>query len=160
LTLGKRWRIFSTGTQNGRATGAISTRCDFGHLARRFLCQNGRPQDSQNIAAQLVDAGNIDVILSGGGELPSRAQGGDARWRDLLLEMQRRNYDLVRTKSELESIPPRAPRLPGSFRGQPLAFANEIQPRDRSQPWRKWSSSDYPISITQRPPGDRQQPRG
>ena len=89
-----RWRIlFDLARKHGRATGLISNAAISGHLAAPPLSP-GRadPQDSQNIAAQLVDAGNIDVIL-GGGEadfLPEHKEGRRKDGRDLLLEMQRR----------------------------------------------------------------------
>jgi alkaline phosphatase len=133
--------LFDLARKHGRATGLISNAAISDTSPAAFYARTADPQDSQNIAAQLVDAGNIDVIL-GGGEadfLPEHKEGRRKDGRDLLLEMQRRNYDLVRTKSELESIPPRrAPRSLALFGGN-LAFANEINPRDRSQPWRKWS---------------------
>jgi alkaline phosphatase len=122
--------LFDLARKHGRATGLISNAAISDTSPAAFYARTADPQDSQNIAAQLVDAGNIDVIL-GGGEadfLPEHKEGRRKDGRDLLLEMQRRNYDLVRTKSELESIPPwRAPRLLGLFSGGNLAFANEIQ---------------------------------
>src|SRR4029077_6207194 len=95
-----------------------------------FFARTGNPQDSQDIAAQLVDAGNIDVIL-GGGEadfLPEHKEGRRKDGRDLLLELRRKGYDIAHNKSEMENTPSwRAPRLLGIFASGNLAFADEIQ---------------------------------
>ena len=116
--------LFDLARKHGRATGLISNAAISDTTPAAFYARTANPQDSQNIAAQLVDAGNIDVIL-GGGEadfLPEHKEGRRKDGRDLLLEMQRKGYDLVRTKkSELENTPPwRAPQTARAlFGGQP-----------------------------------------
>ncbi|HEY5705710.1 MAG TPA: alkaline phosphatase [Terrimicrobiaceae bacterium] len=116
--------------KHGRATGLISNAAISDTTPAAFYARTGTPQDSEDIAAQLVDAGNIDVIL-GGGEadfLPEHKEGRRKDGRDLLLEMSRKGFDIVHNRSEMESIPLwRAPRLLGIFSSGNLAFADEIQ---------------------------------
>jgi alkaline phosphatase len=122
--------LFDLARKHGRATGLISNAAISDTTPAAFYARTGTPQDSQDIAAQLVDAANIDVIL-GGGEadfLPEHKEGRRKDGRDLLLELRREGYDIAHNKSEMENTPSwRAPRLLGIFASGNLAFANEIQ---------------------------------
>jgi alkaline phosphatase len=122
--------LFDLARKHGRATGLISNAAISDTTPAAFYARTGTPQDSQDIAAQLVDAANIDVIL-GGGEadfLPEHKEGRRKDGRDLMLELRRKGYDIAHNKSEMENTPPwRAPRLLGIFASGNLAFANEIQ---------------------------------
>jgi alkaline phosphatase len=116
--------------KSGRATGLITNAAISDTTPAAFYAQSGNPQDSEAIAAQLVEKVNIDVIL-GGGEadfLPEHKQGRRKDGRDLLLEMRRKGYDIAQNKSEMENTPRwRAPKLLGVFSSGNLAFADEIE---------------------------------
>jgi alkaline phosphatase len=122
--------LFDLARKHGRATGLISNAAISDTTPAAFYARTGNPQDSQDIAAQLMDAGNVDVIL-GGGEadfLPEHKEGRRKDGRDLLLELRRKGYDIARNKSEMENTPSwRAPRLLGIFASGNLAFAEEVQ---------------------------------
>src|SRR5207244_6106566 len=52
--------------------------------------------------------------------------------RDLLLELRRNGFDIVRTRTELEAIPAwRRPKLFGAFSNIELAFANQMEERSQ-----------------------------
>jgi alkaline phosphatase len=122
--------LFDLARKRGRATGLVSNAAISDTTPAAFFARTGNPQDSQDIAAQLVDAGNIDVILGGGQAdfLPEHKEGRRKDGRDLLIEMRRKGYDIAENKSELENIPSwRAPKLLGIFSSGNLAFADEIQ---------------------------------
>ncbi|HEY5769017.1 MAG TPA: alkaline phosphatase [Terrimicrobium sp.] len=122
--------LFDLARKYGRATGLISNAAISDTTPAGFYARTGNPQDSQAIAAQLVDAGDIDLIF-GGGEAdfrPEHKEGRRKDGRDLLIEMHRKGYEIAQNKSEMENIPPwRAPRVLGIFSSGNLAFANEIQ---------------------------------
>jgi alkaline phosphatase len=114
----------------GRATGLISNAAISDTTPAAFYARTDNPQDSLGIAAQLVDAANIDVILGGGQAdfLPEHKEGRRTDGRDLLMEMRDKGYDIVQNKSDLQNAPSwRAPRLLGIFSSGNLAFVDEIQ---------------------------------
>jgi alkaline phosphatase len=81
------------------------------------------------IARQLADEKKIDIALGGGGAdfLPEAKGGRRTDGRDLVLEMRRNGYEIVRTKAELEGIPQwRRPKLLGIFSEGEMAYADEI----------------------------------
>lgn len=122
--------IFDAARKNGRAVGLVTKSALTDPAVAAFFARTQNPKDAQGIAAQLVDAANIDVLL-GGGEadfLPDLKEGRRTDGRDLMLEMRRKGYDLARNKSELESTPLfHAPKLFGVFSMGHMAFADEIQ---------------------------------
>jgi alkaline phosphatase len=122
--------LFDLARKRGRATGLITNAAISDTTPAAFYARSENPQDSQAIAAQLVDAANIDVVLGGGQAdfLPEHKEGRRKDGRDLLLEMRRKGYDIALNKAEMETTPPwRAPRLLGVFSLGNLAFADEIQ---------------------------------
>ena len=122
--------LFDLARKYGRATGLISNAAISDTTPAAFYARTGNPQDAQDIAAQLVEAGNIDVIFGGGGAdfVPEHKEGRRKDGRDLLLEMRRKGYEIAQNKSEMENTPSwRAPRLLGIFSSGDLAFADEIQ---------------------------------
>ncbi len=122
--------LFDLARRNGRIVGLVSNAAVVDTTPAVFYAKTGNPNDSQNLAAQLADSAEIDVIL-GGGEadfLPEHKDGRRKDGRDLMLEMRRKGYEIARNKSELESTATwRAPRLFGVFAPGNLAFADEIQ---------------------------------
>src|SRR5438094_924786 len=64
--------------------------------------------------------------------LPSDKVGERQDGRDLLLELRRNGFDIVRTRAELEAIPAwRRPKLFGAFSNIELAFANQVEERSQ-----------------------------
>ncbi len=122
--------LFDLARKHGRATGLVTNAAISDTTPAAFYAKSGNPQDSETIAAQLVDAANIDVMLGGGlaDFLPEHKEGRRKDGRDLLLEMRRKGYDIAQNKSEMENTPSwRAPRLLGVFSSGNLAFADEIE---------------------------------
>jgi alkaline phosphatase len=90
--------------------------------------------DLEKIAAELVDRGNVDIAMGGGAAqfLPSTKGGDRQDNRDLLLELRGNGFDIVRTRTELETIPAwRRPKLFGVFGNGDLAFANQVEERNQ-----------------------------
>jgi len=122
--------LFDLARNHGRATGLVTNAAISDTTPAAFYARSGNPQDSETIAAQLVDAANIDVMLGGGlaDFLPEHKEGRRKDGRDLLLQMRRKGYDIAQNKSEMENTPSwRAPRLLGVFSSGNLAFADEIE---------------------------------
>ena len=64
--------------------------------------------------------------------LPSSKGGERQDGRDLLLELRRNGFDIVRTRAELEAIPAwRRPKLFGAFSNVEFAFANQVEERSQ-----------------------------
>jgi alkaline phosphatase len=62
--------------------------------------------------------------------LPETKGGERQDGRDLLLELRRNGFDIVRTRAELEAIPAwRRPKLLGAFSSTELAFTNQLKAR-------------------------------
>lgn len=122
--------LFDLARNHGRATGLVTNAAISDTTPAAFYARSGNPQDSEAIAAQFVDAANIDVMLGGGlaDFFPEHKEGRRKDGRDLLLEMRRKGYDIAQNKSEMENTPSwRAPRLLGVFSSGNLAFADEIE---------------------------------
>lgn len=111
----------------GRAIGLVTNARLTDPTAAAFYAvgKNGGAE----IARQLADEKKIDIALGGGGaDFLSEAKGGRRTdGRDLVLEMRRNGYEIVRTKAELEAIPQwRRPKLLGIFSESEMAYADEI----------------------------------
>jgi len=114
----------------GRAVGIVSNGTPSAPGIAAFFAKSPNPADSDSIVAQLVDRGNVDVLLAGGAQdfLPEIKDGHRKDGRDLLLEMRQKGYDIARNRSELESTPSwRAPKILGLFAQGNLAYADTIQ---------------------------------
>jgi alkaline phosphatase len=121
----KRLRtIIDLARDNGRAIGIVTN----GRLTNPSLAAfyaNGK----RDIGQQLADEKKVDIALGGGSAdfLPEAKGGHRSDSRDLILEMRRNGYEIVRTKAELEDIPQwRRPKLLGLFSEEEMAHANEI----------------------------------
>jgi alkaline phosphatase len=111
---------------NGRAIGLVTNGRLTNPTAAAFYAST---KSGADFAQQLADEQKIDIALGGGGSsfLPEAKSGERTDGRDLVLEMRRNGYEIVRTKAELENIPQwRRPRLLGLFSDREMAFGNEI----------------------------------
>lgn len=82
-----------------------------------------------DLVQQLAEEKKIDIALGGGGAdfLPEAKGGRRTDGRDLVLELRRNGYEIVRTNAELEGIPRwRRPKLLGLFSEGEMAFVTEI----------------------------------
>ena len=118
--------------RSGRTTGLVTDGRITNPTASAFYAHRSNSEGPTEIARQLADGAEVDLILGGGSrEFLSEAKDGIRKdGRDLLLEIRRKGFDLVRSKAELEAIPDwRRPRLLGVFSPEELAFADQIEER-------------------------------
>jgi alkaline phosphatase len=118
--------------RSGRATGLITNASITDPTAAAFYAHTTDQNDKSAIAEQLARGSMIDLVLGGGSNdfLPESKGGHRRDERDLLLEIRRNGFDLVRSKAELEAIPGwRRPRLFGAFSHAELAYADHIEAR-------------------------------
>lgn len=118
--------IIDLARAKGRAIGLVTNGRLTNPTAAAFYATG---QGEADLARQLADDQKIDIVLGGGGSsfLPEAKSGERTDGRDLVLEMRRNGYEIVRTKAELENIPRwRRPRLLGIFSDREMAFGNEI----------------------------------
>lgn len=124
--------ILELARESGRATGLVTNAILTAPTAAAFYAHTPEADDRQDLARELVENAEIDVVLGGGASdfLPLTKGGERTDERDLLLEARREGYDLVRTRAELEGMPRwRRPKLLGIFAPAELAFADELQSR-------------------------------
>ena len=125
---GKKLRsIIDLAREKNRAIGLVTNARLTDPTAAAFYAVS--KSAGAEIARQLADEKKIDIALGGGGAdfLPESKGGRRTDGRDLVLEMRRNGYEIVRTKAELEVIPQwRRPKLLGIFSEGEMAFANEI----------------------------------
>jgi alkaline phosphatase len=119
--------IVDLAREKGRAVGLVTNGRLTNPTAGAFYA-TGKGGDA-DLAQQLAEENKIDIVLGGGGSrfLPEAKGGERTDGRDILLEMRRNGFEIVRTKAELENIPRwRRPRLLGLFSDAEMAFANEL----------------------------------
>jgi alkaline phosphatase len=116
----------------GRATGLVTNVSLTDPTAAAFYAHTTDQNDRSAIARQITENSKIDLVLGGGMEdfLPESKGGRRQDETDLLLEIRRNGFDLVRTKAELEVIPNwRRPKLFGMFSSAEMAYADQIEAR-------------------------------
>jgi alkaline phosphatase len=114
----------------GRATGLITNSQLTDPTTAAFYSHSTDSADQDGIARELTDSSKIDLIMGGGiiHFLPETKGGERQDGRDLLLELRRNGYDVVKTKGELESIPAwRRAKLFGAFSPNEMAFVTQIE---------------------------------
>lgn len=113
----------------GRATGLVTDGNITNPTAAAFYARSSDPTGQTEIARQMAEGSGIDLVLGGGARefLPEAKKGNRKDGRDLLLEIRRKGFDLVRSKAELEAIPGwRRPKLVGAFGQAELAYTDQI----------------------------------
>ncbi len=111
----------------GRSIGLVTNQRLTSATAAAFYAP-GRGRTDE-IARSFAEGKKIDIALGGGAaEFLPAAKGGQRRdGRDLVLELRRDGYEIVRTKADLENVPRwRRPRLLGLFSNGEMAFADRI----------------------------------
>src|SRR5262245_28893027 len=110
--------------EKGRAVGLVTNgRLTSLTMAAFYATGNN------DFAEQLVEERKVDIALGGGSaDFLQEAKGGRRTdGRDLVLEMRRNGYEIVRTRAELESVPRwRRPKVFGLFSEDEMAYANEL----------------------------------
>jgi alkaline phosphatase len=115
--------------QRGRAIGLVSNRTLFNPVLAGFASPTEGNLTSESIGRGLMDSIRPDLLLGGGRrDWGPEHQGGTRRdEKDLLLEARQAGYDIVRTRSELNSTPTWRPaRVVGVFADDNMAFSDEF----------------------------------
>ena len=119
--------IVELAREKGRAIGLVTNgSLTSGSVAAFYAHGTGRADET---AQQLVEGNKIDIALGGGRAffLPEAKGGRRTDGRDLVLELRRNGFEIVRTKGDLENVPAwRRPRMLGLFNDGEMAFANQI----------------------------------
>jgi alkaline phosphatase len=124
--------IVELAREQGRATGLVTDIKLTDPTSAAFYAHPSESTDAEKIAAEFMDRGNIDIAMGGGAAqfLPATKGGDRQDSRDLLLELRGNGFDVVRTRTELETIPAwRRPKLFGVFDDGDLAFTNQVEER-------------------------------
>ncbi len=124
--------IIELAREYGRATGLVTDAKLTDATSAAFYAHIADPNDSEKIAAQFLDHGNIDIAMGGGAAefIPATKGGTRQDTRDLLLELRGNGFDVVRTRTDLEAVPAwRRQKLFGAFSNTELAFANQVEER-------------------------------
>jgi alkaline phosphatase len=124
--------IVELARKRGRATGLVTNAKLTNPTSAAFYAHPADPNDVDSVAREFVEGGKIDIAMGGGvaSFLPETKGGERQDGRDLLLELRRNGFDIVRTRAELETIPAwRRPKLFGAFSSAELAFANQLEER-------------------------------
>jgi alkaline phosphatase len=87
--------------RTGRATGLVTDGNITHPTSAAFYAHASEPMGEAEIARQIVDSAEIDLVLGGGARefLPEVKDGNRKDGRDLLLEIRRKGFDLVRSKA-------------------------------------------------------------
>src|SRR5712671_360050 len=126
--------IIELAREYGRATGLVTDAKLTDATNAAFYAHTGDPTDPEQIAAEFVDRGHIDIAMGGGAAqfIPTTKGGERQDTRDLLLELRGNGFDIVRTRTDLDAVPAwRRPKLFGIFSNNDLAFANQVEERSQ-----------------------------
>jgi alkaline phosphatase len=124
--------LLEVARDRGRATGLITNAQLTDATTAAFFSHSTDSGDFDSIARELTDASTIDLIMGGGMLyfLPDTKGGERQDRRDLLLELRRNGYEVVKTRAELEGVPAwRRAKLFGAFAPNEMAFATQIEER-------------------------------
>src|SRR5262249_36796108 len=118
--------------KQGGATGLVTDTKLTDPTSAAFYTHTTEPNDTEKIAADFVDRGDIDIAMGGGAAqfIPATKGGERQDTRDLLLELRGNGFDIVRTRTDLEAVPAwRRSKLFGLFSNDDLAFTNQVEQR-------------------------------
>lgn len=121
--------IVELARQSGRSTGLVTDTNLTDPTAAAFYAHTTDRVDREDLALALVTNNKLDIALGGGAAdfIPQSKQGRRRDGRDLLLELRRSGFDIVRSKAELEGIPDwRRPKLIGVFSDAELPYAGHV----------------------------------
>lgn len=119
--------------RSGRATGLVTNGKITNATAAAFYARSSDPTAALDFARVLADNSSLDLVLGGGRDdfSPAEKEGSRKDSRDLLSEIRRKGFDLVRTKAELEAIPAwRRPKVFGMFARTELNYSDQIEARN------------------------------
>lgn len=119
--------IIDLAREKGRSIGLVTNKRLTTTTAAAFYAVGKVRRDE--IALSFAEGKKIDIALGGGSsEFLPEGKGGQRRdGRDLVLELRRDGYEIVRTKADLENVPRwRRPRLLGLFSSGEMAFAKQV----------------------------------
>lgn len=128
--------IIELAREHGRATGLITNARLTDPTSAAFYAHPADSKDVDSIAHEFIDGSKIDIAMGGGvGQFLPQEKGGQRQdHRDLLLELRRNGFDVIQTRSELESVPVwRIPKLFGAFASADMAFTNQLEEK-KEQP--------------------------
>ena len=121
--------ILEAAKENRRSTGIITNGNLTNPAIAAFYAHAAKSDETESIAAQLVDGEKVDVALGGGAsDFLSESKGGHRKdGRDLILEMKQKGAEIFRFKAELENSPVfTTSRRLGIFSDAELPFSNRI----------------------------------
>jgi alkaline phosphatase len=110
--------IVELARDSGRAVGLITDTSLTNPTCAAFYAHSNNASDREQLAKQFVEGGKIDIGLGASAAefLPEAKHGRRKDNRDLLLELRRGGFDIVRNRADLEGIPAwRRPKLFGAF---------------------------------------------
>ncbi len=120
--------------EQGRATGLVTDAKLTNPTSAAFYAHPTDPDDLESIAAEFVNGAKIDIAMGGGAaQFLPLAKGGERQdGRDLLLDLRRNGFYVVRTRADLEAIPAwRRSKVFGAFSKTELAFINQVEERSQ-----------------------------
>jgi alkaline phosphatase len=126
-TSGTAASIIDLARQKGRTIGLV-TNTSLTNLTVAAFYATGQSRTDE-IARDFAEQKKIDIAFGGGSaEFLPESKGGLRRdGRDLILELRRDGFEIVRTKAELENVPRwRRPRLLGLFSSAQMASAKQV----------------------------------
>jgi alkaline phosphatase len=112
----------------GRMTGLVTDGRLTSITAAGFYAHSSAPEKREDLARQLVENADLDVVLGGGAAdfLPQAKGGRRTDNRDLISEFRDSGYELVRSLDELEDVPRwKRAKLVGIFSEGDLSFRDE-----------------------------------
>ncbi|HZR78949.1 MAG TPA: alkaline phosphatase [Chthoniobacterales bacterium] len=110
--------IVELARERGRGIGLVTNGSLANPTCAAFYAHAANANDAEQLAQQLVDNGKFDIALGTSAVefQPESKQGHRQDQRDLLLELRQNGFDVIHTRSELESIPVwTRPKLFGAF---------------------------------------------
>ncbi|MFV0337018.1 MAG: alkaline phosphatase [Chthoniobacterales bacterium] len=122
--------LLDAAAARGRATGIISNGQIFNPVLAAFAAPVPDVADREAIGRQMLENVKLDILLGGGRQnWVSSLQGGARKDnKDLLLQVRKVGYDIVRTRKELLVTPTwRSPRVVGVFAEGDMAYAEDFE---------------------------------